>query len=403
MAAGVVAAAQIGKGAAALPVLQSDFGLSPTAGAWWLSIMSAIGAVAGAALGWAGQGLGYRREVQLGLTAIVLANAAGAAVDSTGWLLAARVGEGLGFVLVILGAPGLLTEVSAPEHRRLVLGAWGAYMPVGSGLAALLVPLAISAVGWRGTWLIDAGLAAVALLAVSRWVPAGPARRRPSGEALLQAVRSPGVVCVAVLFVLYAGQYLTVLGLLPSLVVSGTGASLTTAGVLSGVAFLVNAPGNLLGAFLQQRLVARWALVVAGGVCMAITVWGVHDPALPLAARVGSVLAFSFTAGVVPSAFFSGLAAMTSGTTAVGAAVGLQTQGSGLGQLLVPPLVVAAGTAVPSWTTRPLVLSCLAALLVIGGVLYGRLERPVAVATAAPARRRSATAVDAEPLTGPAS
>src|SRR4051794_24303798 len=169
MAAGVVGAAQIGKGSAALPVLQDEFGLSSAGAAWFLSVVSAIGAVAGAVLGWLGQALGFRRQVLLGLAAIVLTNVLGAAAGSAGGLLAARAGEGLGFVLVVLAAPGLLTEVTADRHRRLVVGAWGVYMPLGTGLATLLVPVAITLMGWRSAWLVDAGVTACALLAVARW------------------------------------------------------------------------------------------------------------------------------------------------------------------------------------------------------------------------------------------
>src|SRR3712207_3934447 len=120
--AGIIGAVQIGKGSAALPVLRDEFGLSSAAAAWFLSVVSAMGAVGGALLGWLGQGLGFRRQVQLGLVAIVLANLAGAVAPSAPWLLAARVAEGLGFILVILAAPGLLPQLSAPRHRRLVVG-----------------------------------------------------------------------------------------------------------------------------------------------------------------------------------------------------------------------------------------------------------------------------------------
>jgi predicted MFS family arabinose efflux permease len=374
MAAGVVAAAQVGKGAAALPVLAAEFGLSSSAAAWYLSVMSALGAIAGALLGWAGQALGFRRQVLLGLIAIALANVGGAAAHTTGALLAGRVGEGIGFILVVLAAPGLLTELSAPAHRRLVLGAWGAYMPVGSGLAALLVPPAAAALGWQATWLLDALLAAVAALAVVRWVPRTPARGLPGIDGLLGALRSRGVVCLAVVFALYAGQYLTVLGLFPTLLVHGGAVSLRTAGLLSALAFLANAPGNLLGAYLQHRNVARWLLIVVGSLCMATTVWAAQDIGLPLGLRIGAVVLFSFLAGLVPASAFSGLAAMTAGTRSIGAAVGLVNQGSAVGQLLVPPLVVAAGAAAGSWTAAPATLSCLAALAVVGGVLYRRWD-----------------------------
>jgi hypothetical protein len=123
---------------------------------------------------------------------------------------------------------------------------------------------------------------------------------------------------------------------------------------------------------------------------MAVTVWAAQDTELPLGLRVSALVLFSFTAGLVPSSAFSGVAAMTTGTSSVGASVGLLTQGSSVGQLLVPPLVVAAGSAVPSWTATPATLSCLAALAVVGGVLYRRWDVPLGSADRRTRRRRVA-------------
>ena len=376
MAAGVIGAAQIGKGSAALPVLQEEFLLSASGAAWYLSVVSAIGAAAGALLGWLGQALGFRRQVLLGLLAIVLANLGGAAAGSAGWLLTGRVGEGFGFMLIVLAAPGLLPQVASAAHRRLVIGGWGIYMPLGAGLATLLVPTAITLLSWRSAWLIDAGATAAVLLAVVRWVPSTPARRPQGMGGLLQAWRSPGVLCLAVVFACYAGQYLVVVGLLPTMLVGG-GLSLGTAGLVTGLVFLANVPANLLGAYLLHRGVGRWWLIVAGGGWIAVTVWAVYAPDLPLGVRIGSVVAYSLVVGIVPAALFSGVVAMSTGTASAGAAVGLLMQGSFLGQLLAPPVVVAVGSMVPSWTGRPVALVCLAAGVLAGGLLYRRLEAPV--------------------------
>ena len=375
MGAGVVAAAQIGGAAAALPVLQDEFGLDPATAAWYLSTVSALGAAGGVLLGWLGQTLGFGRQVRLGLLAIVAGDLGGAVVDSLTGLLVARVGEGLGLVMVILAAPPLLSEVSAPTHRRLVAGTWGAYMPVGSGLAALLVPPAIGLVGWRGASVADACLAAGVLLVVLRWVPSAAVRRRASVGGLLGAVRSPSVVIIAAVFGLYAAQYLAVVGLLPAALVAGEGLSVATAGLVGAVVFLANAPANLLGAYLLHRgAPLRW-VILAGCAGMAGTVWGVLDPALSLTVRVVSAIAFSFVAGLIPSALFAGLAAVSAGTDSAGAAIGLVTQGSGVGQLLGPPLVVAVGTAVAPGTAQSALLVCLAGLVAVGAVVLPRGER----------------------------
>nr|WP_239520364.1 MFS transporter [Blastococcus saxobsidens] len=375
MGAGVVAAAQIGGAAAALPVLQDEFGLSPSTAAWYLSTVSALSAAGGVLLGWLGQTLGFGRQVRLGLLAIVVADLGGAAVDSLTGLLLARVGEGLGLVMVILAAPPLLAEVSGPAHRRLVAGGWGAYMPVGSGLAALLVPSAIGLVGWRGASVVDACLAAAVLLAVLRRVPPTGVRGRASVGGLLGALRSPSVVVIAVAFALYSAQYLAVVGLLPASLVADAGLSVAAAGLVGAVVFLVNAPANVLGAYLLHRgAPLRW-VIPAGCAGMAVTVWGVLDPALPLGLRIASAMAFSFISGLVPSALFAGLAAVSAGTASAGAAIGLVTQGSGVGQLLGPPLVVAVGTALAPGAAQSAVLVGLAALVAVGAVALPRGER----------------------------
>jgi cyanate permease len=371
MGAGVVAAAQIGGAAAALPVLQDDFGLDPATAAWYLSTVSALGAAGGVLLGWLGQTLGFSRQIRLGLAAIVAADLGGAVVDSLPGLLAARVVEGLGLVMVILAAPPLLSAVSAPAHRRLVAGAWGAYMPVGSGLAALLVPVAIGLVGWRGASVADACLAAAALLVVLRQVPAA-VRTRASVEGLLGAFRSPSVVIIAVTFGLYAAQYLAVVGLLPAALVADEGLPVATAGLLGAVVFLVNAPSNLLGAYLLHRGTRLRSVVLAGCAGMAVTVWGVLDPALPAAVRVASAIAFSAVSGLIPAALFAGLAAVSAGTDSAGAAIGLVTQGSAVGQLLGPPLVVAVGAALGTGAPQSAVLVGLTGLVAIGAMLLPR-------------------------------
>jgi predicted MFS family arabinose efflux permease len=375
MAAGVVAAAQIGGAASALPVLQEEFGLSSATAAWYLSTVSALGAAGGVLFGWLGQTLGFGRQVRLGLAAIAVTDLGGALVDSLAGLLVARVGQGLGLVMVILAAPPLLAEVSARTHQRLVAGTWSAYMPVGAGLAALLVPPAIGLVGWRGASVAEGCLAAGVLMVVLRRVPTDTARGRASLGALLGAFRSPSVVILTATFCLYAGQYLAVVGLLPAALVDGAGLSVATAGLVGALVFLVNAPGNLLGAYLLHRGVPPQRLIPAACAGMAVAVWGVLDAGLPPALRVASAIAFSFLAGPIPSALFAALAAVSAGTPSAGASIGLMTQGSSVGQLLGPPLLVAVGTASAPGTAQSAVLACVAGLVAVGAVVLPRGER----------------------------
>jgi cyanate permease len=248
-------------------------------------------------------------------------------------------------------------------------------MPVGSGLAALLVPSAIGWVGWRSASVADACLAACVLLAVLRWVPSSAVRGRATVGGLLGAFRSPSVVIITAAFGFYSAQYLAVVGLLPAALVADEGLSVAAAGLVGAVVFLANAPGNLLGAYLLHRGAPLRRVVLAGCAGMAVTVWGVLDPALPLVLRVASAVAFSFVAGLIPSALFAGLAAVSAGTDSAGAAIGLVTQGSGAGQLLGPPLVVAVGTALAPGAAQSAVLVCCAGLVAVGAMVLPRGEQ----------------------------
>lgn len=105
-----------------------------------------------------------------------------------------RVLEGLGFLLVVLPAPGLVRQLVAPGRVSLMLGVWGAYMPLATALALLTGPLFIALLGWRGWWWGLGGLALAMAVVLARVVPARTTARpaRP-GTARLppQCPRSP--------------------------------------------------------------------------------------------------------------------------------------------------------------------------------------------------------------------
>ncbi|HKW52479.1 MAG TPA: hypothetical protein VJO12_02225, partial [Stellaceae bacterium] len=79
IAAGVVAAFQIGKAPVALPVLRAELGLGLVGAGWVVSMFNVLGALAGALVGAAGDQIGHRRAVLAGLVLSGAASALGAA------------------------------------------------------------------------------------------------------------------------------------------------------------------------------------------------------------------------------------------------------------------------------------------------------------------------------------
>src|SRR4051794_8225684 len=151
VAAGIVAALQVGKASAALAGLRAEFGIGLGAAGWIVGIFALLGVVGGVPAGLAVSRFGDRQLLLIGLVALALGSAAGAVAPTLTLLLETRVLEGAGFLLVIVAAPAVLERSTSVRDRPLVFGIWGAFMPAGIVLA-LLAGLAI--VPWRTVWLV---------------------------------------------------------------------------------------------------------------------------------------------------------------------------------------------------------------------------------------------------------
>jgi MFS family permease len=190
LAAGVTAAAYIGKVPPALPLMRPELGLSLVAAGWVVSVINAMAMATGMVAGLFADGLGHRRVLIIGLAILALGGALGSAAEGPGVLLATRFFEGIGFISVMAAAPSLIAEAAAPGDRGLALGIWSTFMPV--GIAGMLVasPPVLGSFGWRGLWLAGAALA-VALVAVGLVMAGRAGVRRPAGRGTTYALPSP--------------------------------------------------------------------------------------------------------------------------------------------------------------------------------------------------------------------
>jgi MFS family permease len=150
--AGVAAALHVGKLPPALPALQLELGLSLLQAAFLLSAVQLAGMALGLAGGALADAWGARRSLLAGLTTLALASAIGGFVTDATGLLVLRGIEGLGFMLAVLPAPGLVRQLAQPGSESTWLGLWGAYMPLATALALLLGPGCVAAFGWPAWW-----------------------------------------------------------------------------------------------------------------------------------------------------------------------------------------------------------------------------------------------------------
>lgn len=353
---GVCAALHVGKLPVAIPALQQSLGLTLVQGGFLLSLLQLAGMTLGLLIGLLADRMGPRRVMLAGLLLLGLGSAAGALSGTVAALLATRVLEGVGFLLTVLPAPGLIRRqvVDNPAALARALGWWGAYMPVGMALALLAGAPAVVLWGWPAVWAVLALLAWLGAWALWRWIgpDAAPAAGAGStdtlGQRLRRTLRAPGPWLLAVGFLMYSGQWLAVVGFLPT-IYHAAGFGATAVGLLSALAAGVNMVGNVSAGRLLARGVPPGWLMAGGYVAMALgalltftmTGW----PLLQYA----SVLLFSALGGWVPGTLFGLVVRLTPGEDTVSTTVGWMQQLSAMGQFLGPPVVAWAATQWGGW------------------------------------------------------
>jgi cyanate permease len=160
---------------------------------------------------------------------------------------------------------------------------------------------------------------------------------------------------VALTFGMYSGQWLAVVGFLPS-IYAAAGVSGALLGVLTALAAAVNIAGNMAsGRLLQRGWAPRSTLwlgfgAMALGSTLAFAAFTEGQPWL----RYAGVLVFSGLGGLVPGTLFSLAVRLAPGEQQVATTVGWVQQLSALGQFVGPPVVAALAARAGGWQFTPL-------------------------------------------------
>lgn len=377
--AGIGAALHVGKLPPAITALQAALSLSLVQAGFLLSMVQLAGMAAGVAFGLVADTLGPRRSQITGLLLLAAASAAGGLATSAAPLMALRALEGFGFLLVVLPAPGLVRRLVAPGKLAGMLGVWGAYMPTATAFALLVGPLAIGALGWRAWWWLLGAVSLVLALAVVFGVPKLPAPATTASGWTQRLRRTLGARepwLMALTFAMYSGQWLAVVGFLPT-IYQQAGLAGATVGVLTALAAAVNAVGNLAGGALLQRGVTARRLMTAGFLTMAgAALLAYAFPALPAALRFVAVLAFSMVGGMIPATLFSLAVYAAPDEDTITTTMGWMQQWSAFGQFVGPPLVAWVASRVGGWQwTWAVTGACSAAGLLLARTLATQVEK----------------------------
>jgi len=384
MLAGITAALHIGKLPPAIPVLQDALGMTLVEAGFLLSLVQLAGMLAGALIGLLADSAGLRRSVLLGLGILVLTSLQGSQAQSAAMLLWLRGIEGFGFLLVTLSGPGLIRHLVAAEKLSLRLGWWGCYMGLGTGSALLAGPWVMAQVGWQGWWILMALLSLLMLLWIWRAVPPDQQlhtrQAGPVGGALGRVLARlkltlshPGPWLVAMIFASYSGQWLAVIGFLPS-IYTEAGVSTAWVGPLTALAAVVNIFGNILSGRLLHAGVGARQLLYGGFAVMTVATWVAFSSGTAEAPwlRYGAILLFSAIGGMVPGALFSLAVRLAPDSSVVSTCVGWMLQWSAFGQFVAPPAIAWLAAQAGGWHWTWMATG---ALSLLGALLVSRVSR----------------------------
>lgn len=378
VAGGIVAALQVGKAAIAMPLVQAEFGLDLGTLGWLASIFAVLGMVGGIPVGTLAIALGARHVLLLGLLAVALGAFLGAAAPRFPMLLASRVVEGLGFLLIIIAGPAILQRVASPARRDIVMALWSCFMPAGMALAMAAGPWLSD---WRMIWQGAGALALVALALALLAVPRVPPGASPSLAALAgdagAVLSARGPVLLALTFALYALMFFALFSFLPVLLMQRMQVTLVTAGMLSALASFANVAGNLAAGLLLVRGASRAGLIAGASLVMGLSAVGIFIGLLPDTATFLLCVLFSAVGGLVPATLLASSPIAAPAARLMPVVVGLMMQGSNLGQV-VGPVAVGGVIQVLGWPSAAGLVGGAAALAILAALgLRGVLGRAV--------------------------
>ncbi len=165
----------------------------------WLVLATQLTVVATLVLfGRRADAVGRKRVYLDGFVLFVIGAAACALSPNFACLIAARIVEALGVAMIQANSVALVASSVKPEHRTTALGIQASAQATGLAIGPFLGGLLVTALPWRGLFLVSVPLAVVAFIASVQFLPrsrtAVPHERFNIVSAISLAIASAGVI-----------------------------------------------------------------------------------------------------------------------------------------------------------------------------------------------------------------
>ena len=221
---------------------------------------------------------GLRRMYLLGLWTFGAASLLCGLAPGLGWLIAARVLQGIGAAFLMTLALALMRETATRQHLGRAMGLLGTMSALGTAMGPTLGGLLLPATGWRGIFLVQIPLTVAALVLALASLPRDPGRKIRRAESLW-AEFDRGLLPNLVINLLVAAVMMTTLVVGPFYLSLGAGLAATLVGLVMSVgptiAILSGIPaGRAVDAWGARRVLWCGLTLLAIGTCLLAVVPG---------------------------------------------------------------------------------------------------------------------------------
>ncbi len=350
--AGLGAAAQYGKISVIFDLLPAAYPEAGTAVGWIVSLVGVVGIIFGVVAGLVVARIRYRRALLVALWVGAGVSLLQALLPPLPWMLVLRVVEGASHLGIVVAAPTLIAQLTAPKDRGLALTLWGTFFGVAFAVLAfagrpLATGLGLPALFWAHA----AYMAAFALLLAAR-LRALPEEEEASRTPLSVAkvlrdhvaiYRSPFIAAPAAGWLFYTFSFVSILTVMPPYIAAEYRAGVMTAMPLASIISSMT-----LGVWML-RMLSAVQVVQMGFVGSALSMlWLWVVPGAPLAC-----LALAGAMGLIQGASFAAVPQLNSAPAAQAQANGAMAQMGNLGNTLGTP-VMAFGLAMGGYAALPI-------------------------------------------------
>ena len=377
MAIALLAAYQQFKLPPALPLLVERYGYAQTMAGGFMSVFAVAGLALSLPLGKLIQRDGAAVYLAIAFALMLAGTVLALLFPQAAWLvLLARGLEGIGFAILAIVGPVLVSRSAGPTHLAIASGLTATWIPAGQLSAIVVAQPAMAAGLWQPLWLFG-GAATIALAA---WTYLLVRRGRldldgkPGAQPVTAAAqlgdsqKRAALQLSAAVFCLWSVQFIAYMTWLPSYLVDAHGLNYSTAVLGYAVPIVTLMVFNLATGWILRSGVPLGRLLVGGLIGQAV-VWA----ALPVTgggvAGIASLVGYGIGAGITPTCLWAlpnAIAGRSAGARSFGVLMVGRNLGTLAGPLLLAAIVEGTGTwliAAPTFTATTLAAAVLAVRL----------------------------------------